>query len=376
VEEAAGWLEYCNLETDTEYANLRRSNGHAAPHNVRIWELDNEVWVIYPQNERGAADYADRAFHFATILKRIDPSIQLIACGLGKPEWDRPVLERLAGLIDYLAVHHYVGKGDEYQDLLGSSREIETKIQSTLETIDAVVKEKGISRPIAVAFNEYNIVRDWSSGRGPSDHRFELSFNLRDALWLAQTLNAFQRLSPQVGIANYSELVNVVATVMTRSDGMFRQPPYFTLQLYSRHCGPQRLDCQAICPTFSTRQHSRIPYLEVSATKDETGRLALIVANLHESQSAIVRNACTDCRRRATQRPCSGQRAEWAQPGCGELLRVAGCGRAARSGRYHHCFGIRLPLSRPLADADRNGGLKLRRVGSRFRQMPGVVCIE
>ena len=60
VDEALGWIEYCNLNTDTHYANLRRQHGHAEPFGVKYWELDNEMWVFYPPNSRGATDYADR----------------------------------------------------------------------------------------------------------------------------------------------------------------------------------------------------------------------------------------------------------------------------------------------------------------------------
>ena len=41
---ALGWLEYCNSEQDTYYANLRRKNGREKPYNVKYWALGNEVW--------------------------------------------------------------------------------------------------------------------------------------------------------------------------------------------------------------------------------------------------------------------------------------------------------------------------------------------
>jgi alpha-N-arabinofuranosidase len=36
-EEALAWLEYCNLSGNTKYANMRVSNGHIEPYNVRFW---------------------------------------------------------------------------------------------------------------------------------------------------------------------------------------------------------------------------------------------------------------------------------------------------------------------------------------------------
>ncbi len=147
VEETLGWLEYCNLSTDTHYANLRRQHGHAQPFGVKYWELDNEMWVFYPPNGRGAADYADRAYLFAVAMKRIDPSIKLTACGLAQPEWDRPMLERLAPVIDYVAIHQYIGETPErYRHVLGTARTLERMIQQTRAVIETVLAEKQLNK--------------------------------------------------------------------------------------------------------------------------------------------------------------------------------------------------------------------------------------
>ena len=295
VDEALGWLEYCNLDTDTHYANLRRQHGHADPFGVKYWELDNEAWVFYPPNGRGAASYADRAFMFAVAMKHVDPSIKLTACGLGQPDWDRPMLERLAPVIDYVAIHRYVGeRPDRYREVLGTARTLEHMISQTRAVIETVRSEQKLNKEIGIAFNEYNIVRDWSTGLGPDDHRFELSFNLRDALWLATVLNLFQRNADLVKFANYSEIVNVVAPIRTNDTGMFRQTMYYTLQLYSRHCGSRLLETHVDTETFAVKIEppglgdktvpetaEPMPYLDVSATRGDDD-ISLMVANLHE----------------------------------------------------------------------------------------------
>lgn len=302
VEEALAWLEYCNLSTDTHYANLRRRHGHAQPFAVKYWELDNEAWAFYPPNGRGAADYADRAYIFGRAMKHVDPSIKLTACGLAQPEWDRPMLERLAAVIDYVAIHQYVGETpDRYRRVLGTARTLEHMIQQTRAVIQAVRAELKLTKEIGIAFNEYNIMRDWSSGAGPSDHRFELSFNLRDALWLATVLNLFQRNADLVKFANYSELVNVVAPIRTNEAGMFRQTVYHTLRLYSLHCGARLLETQVDTETFATNIEAPglgdttvpptsepMPYLDVSATRGDSG-LSLIVTNLHDRKAIKAR---------------------------------------------------------------------------------------
>ncbi|MEM0313840.1 MAG: alpha-N-arabinofuranosidase, partial [Candidatus Bathyarchaeia archaeon] len=41
LDEALHWLEYCNLDTPTKYAILRKKNGHAEPYKVRYWGIGN-----------------------------------------------------------------------------------------------------------------------------------------------------------------------------------------------------------------------------------------------------------------------------------------------------------------------------------------------
>ena len=44
LDEAIGWLEYCNSDRNTYYANLRRKNGREKPYRVKYWALGNEMW--------------------------------------------------------------------------------------------------------------------------------------------------------------------------------------------------------------------------------------------------------------------------------------------------------------------------------------------
>ena len=64
-------------------------------------------WQIGTLN---AHDYVKRARAFAMVMKRTDPSIQLVGCGqTGWSEWDEIVLDGLAELIDFHTIHLYTG---------------------------------------------------------------------------------------------------------------------------------------------------------------------------------------------------------------------------------------------------------------------------
>ena len=66
-------------------------------------------------------------------------------------------------------------------------------IQRTREVIKEVRKEKSFTRRSASPSTNTTSCEIGARVAGPTDHRFELSFNLRDALWLATMLNVFQR---------------------------------------------------------------------------------------------------------------------------------------------------------------------------------------
>ena len=70
------------------------------------WEIDNEIW------EMPAADYVDVLAQFVPAMKKVDPTIRIIACGSGElgarwPEGDIAVIREAAQLVDYLSIHHY-----------------------------------------------------------------------------------------------------------------------------------------------------------------------------------------------------------------------------------------------------------------------------
>lgn len=44
LDEAIAWLEYCNSNRNTYYANLRRKHGREKPYGVKYWALGNEMW--------------------------------------------------------------------------------------------------------------------------------------------------------------------------------------------------------------------------------------------------------------------------------------------------------------------------------------------
>lgn len=108
LEDALAWVEYCNGERDTYWANLRRANGHEEPYNVKYWALGNEVWGPWQVEQDTKENYARKAVQWAKALKLLDPSLTLVLCGQdGCSDWDRYVLQECIRYTDMHSIHLY-----------------------------------------------------------------------------------------------------------------------------------------------------------------------------------------------------------------------------------------------------------------------------
>ena len=103
LQDAVNWLRYCNAPATDEWGAKRAANGHPEPYNVKYWEIDNEMW------EMGIDRYEKCVRDFSTAMRKIDPSIKIIACG-GFRE-DEQFIQRSGIFFDYLSLHHYEQQG-------------------------------------------------------------------------------------------------------------------------------------------------------------------------------------------------------------------------------------------------------------------------
>ncbi len=108
LQDAIDWVEYCNGPATSRWGSVRAANGHPEPYKVKFWEIDNETWIFGMSPEA----YAEEIKRFVPAMKKVDPTIKIIACGSGGMgpgalRWNQVVIERCAELIDYISIHHY-----------------------------------------------------------------------------------------------------------------------------------------------------------------------------------------------------------------------------------------------------------------------------
>jgi len=291
VEEAAAWVEYCNGWTNTHYANLRRGYGNGVPFNVRYWGLGNEMYGSWQIGHLDAEDYAKKALEMAKVMRWTDPSIELVACGLGQPEWDVPVLERLRGLAEYISVHCYVGSPDYYENV---TRVVvmEDILQRTKRSL-CEVYELGdpASAPVKIAVDEWNV---WYRERGHERyqcHKLEERYDLADALVVATFVHLFQRECRVVTMANLAQMVNVIAPIVTSPNGLVLQSIYHPLRLLRWHSGSRAVAVEVECEWLPAEMtgDKDVPCLDASATLGDDGKiLYLSVVNRHKDENVEV----------------------------------------------------------------------------------------
>jgi alpha-N-arabinofuranosidase len=278
LQDATNWLEYCNYDKGTYYSDLRRKNGNEKPYGIKYWALGNEVDGPWQMAQKNAEDYVKWALEAQKMMNIVDKKIKYIGSGASnyKPDnawidWNDYVLEHMAGKIDYLSVHRYATEalsGDRsFNGMMSLGIDIDTKIELTHALIKKAMLKTGTKRPIYISFDEY-------SGGGD---------NLTGALVLAQHLNSFIRHADIVKMANITMLSSLVGSA---PDGDFRNATFQTFNLFSNNCTGTALDVYTNCEKFSNKVFTDVPYLDVTAVLNETGKVLVVnVVNRHETNA-------------------------------------------------------------------------------------------
>ncbi|KAK7451721.1 hypothetical protein VKT23_012400 [Stygiomarasmius scandens] len=300
LEDALAWLEYCNSSANTHYANLRRTNGHAEPYNVKYWSLGNEVWGPWQVGQMESQDYAKKAYQWAKALRLLDPSIQIVSCGeTGYADWDRVTLKKLAPVIDYHSIHIYtVSEGDHSVNAMGPAA-AERAIEITKSLIDLAKIESDLEKEITICFDEWNV---WDPVRAPGEKGAEEHYDLSDAIAVASWLNVFVRKADVVKIACIAQSVNVISPLITTASGIIRQTTFYPLKLFSNLMHGASLDIHVASPGYDGKT---VPDFIKKLDKQDKGKhtkwidvsgvicegndvIRLAIVNRHPSESFAV----------------------------------------------------------------------------------------
>ncbi|MFC1534391.1 alpha-N-arabinofuranosidase [Thermodesulfobacteriota bacterium] len=286
MREARDWVEYCNGTQDSALVNMRHKHGFEKPHQVKYWGIGNEVDGPWQIGYKTPEEYTRAFTEFGKVMKWVDPNIKLIASAVS--DWGgafiertESLLEQAGDLIDYLALHWYVGNPDnDFATYMATSEIMKERLTAYEGIISAFGLKKDIRRPIAIAVDEWNVWYRTHPRYGgiPKENGLEEIYNLEDALVVGLHLNAFIRHSYSVRMANIAQVVNVIAPIFTSPKGILLQTIFYPFELYSTTCGEVALDVTWQGETFSSGQYSGVRFLDVSATLDRSEKQLVVYA--------------------------------------------------------------------------------------------------
>lgn len=277
IKDAVYWLEYCNYLPGTYYSDLRARNGHKEPYHVKLWDLGNEVdgypWEL---GYKTAEDYVKIGREAAKAMKSVDSTIKLVASGSSYYEatgiwvdWNRKVLEGLGDKIDYLSIHRYWERSDDYHAYMGqSAMDFEEKIRVPAAQIEAARAKNGFKKPIYLSVDEWGL----------------MSRNTLSVLPVAQCFNSFLRHANVVKMANFTLLTSLLGSDAKK--GTFKTPLFYIFKAFSNNCRGISVDTHVSCDTFNTPKFNDIPYLDVTTTySKETNSVFINVVNRHREKA-------------------------------------------------------------------------------------------
>jgi alpha-L-arabinofuranosidase len=288
LNDARYWVEYCNYPGGTYYSDLRKKYGNEKPFKVKYWALGNEPDGPWQLGHKNKEDYVKFAIEAAKVMRLVDKDIKIVVSGSsnyplvtanydpkdGWIDWNDYVLDRMVGTVDYISIHRYAtqalrGLQDQqgFANLMSLGCEIDKLIEITQGLIEKAMVKSGSQRQINISFDEY------SAGRG----------GLTASLMLAQHLNSFIRHADIVKMANLTFLTGLVGS---SPEGDFKNNLFYPFYLYSNNCLGTSLDVYTSCENYSNELFKDIPYLDVSASFNESTKMVVVnVINKNESKA-------------------------------------------------------------------------------------------
>ena len=291
-EQARDIVEYANHKGGSKFSDMRIANGSKDPLGIKLWCLGNEMDGPWQMGSKTAYEYGRIANEAAKMMKWVDPSIELVACGssgLLMPtfgDWELTMLSECYDNVDYVSLHRYYGNptGDT-PGFLARSMDLDDFIHSVVAICDAVKGKKHAKKSINLSFDEWNVwyhSHEQDEEIKKADHwgkalpLLEDVYNFEDALLVGSMLITFLRNADRVKVACLAQLVNVIAPIMTRNGGgCWAQTifyPYLHASTYGRGTALRAL---VHSPVYDCADYEKVPLIDSTATVADDGSVTV-----------------------------------------------------------------------------------------------------
>jgi len=294
VDEARNLVEYCNHPEGSCYSDLRIEYGYKEPYKIKTWCLGNEMDGPWQIGHKTAEEYGRLACETAKVMKWVDPSIELVACGSSNkfmntyPKWESTVLEHTYENVDYISLHSYYGNlENDTPNYLAKSLDMDAFIKSVIATCDYIKAKKRSKKTINLSFDEWNVwfhsreqdknIEPWSI----APPQLEDAYNMEDALLVGSLLITLLKNANRVKIACLAQLVNVIAPIMTENNGRsWRQTIFYPFMYTSIYGRGYVLNPLVKSPKYDSKDYTDIPVLDtVAVVNEEKDEITIFAVN-------------------------------------------------------------------------------------------------
>jgi alpha-N-arabinofuranosidase len=313
---ARNLVEYCNHPGGSAWSDLRRAHGWEKPHNVKLWCLGNEMDGPWQMEHKSAAAYGAVAREAAKMMRWVDPTIELAACGSSGRnmptfgQWEDTVIEHTFDHAEYISLHTYLNNyRQDTASFLASPDLMDSFIDEVVALADAVAAKRRSSRRMMLSFDEWNV---WYRTRRNRADRvkegwpvappiLEEIYTMEDALAFGGACISLLNHADRVRTACLAQLVNAIAPIMTETGGgAWRQTIFFPFAHMSRLGRGKVLRTEVESDTYDSSYFDprgvhefsfpvpNVPYLKIAAVAAETGSLSLFMLNRDLAQEMEV----------------------------------------------------------------------------------------
>jgi alpha-N-arabinofuranosidase len=173
------------------------------------------------------------------------------------------------------------------------------RIDELITNHSAIMDKYDPEKNVHLCVGEWGTWYEVEPGTNP---RFLYQQNsLRDALVAGLSLNIFNKHCDRVQMANIAQTINVLqAMVLTDEEKMILTPTYHVFEMFKVHQDATLLPTELQCVDYINessgeerrsrfmpgQSEEKTPALNVSASKDESGKIHISICNLDPSKSA------------------------------------------------------------------------------------------
>ena len=289
-------VEYANHKGGTYWSDLRIKNGAKNPLGIKLWCLGNEMDGPWQIGSKTACEYGRIANEAAKVMKWVDPSIEVVACGSSGHamptfgEWEYTMLNECYENVDYVSLHRYYGNPtNDTPDFLARNMDLDDFIREVAAICDAVGGRKHSKKKLNLSFDEWNI---WYHSNGQDKEivkadkwgralpLLEDVYNFEDALLAGAILITFLKNADRVKVACLAQLVNVIAPIMTRNGGgVWAQTIYWPLMHASKYGRGTALRPILTSPVYDCKDYEKVPLVDAAATLGDDGSVTIFAVN-------------------------------------------------------------------------------------------------